>query len=138
MPMTQEEATEFYGADAKEWLRRWDEGRSVWSVEMGGLGPGYEQALQITATRIVRYLIDNDIQPDAFEAANWKATRDAIDGGVDVSDLGLSGAQWGAAMNIALNIYRRGPVACMTDEKLEDDRKIQISRTFPTEATAPQ
>lgn len=136
MPMTQDEANDFYGADAREWLRRWGEGRGVWSVEMGGLGPGYEQALQITATRIVRYLIDKDVQPDAFEEANWQATLDAIEKDVETGDLGLSGAQWGAAMNIALNIYRRGPAACMTDEKLEQDRKIQISKNFPTESTA--
>lgn len=34
-----------YGKDAQEWLSRWDEGRSVWSISMGGFGPGYEQAL---------------------------------------------------------------------------------------------
>ena len=30
--------------DAAEQLRRWDAGDSIWTVEMGGLGPGYEQA----------------------------------------------------------------------------------------------
>src|SRR5690349_6978437 len=40
---------ESYGKDAAVWVARFDEGRSVWSIEMGGLGPGYEQALQITA-----------------------------------------------------------------------------------------
>ncbi|KKK93920.1 hypothetical protein LCGC14_2688070 [marine sediment metagenome] len=30
-----------------EAIERWDAGRSLFSVEMGGLGPGYEQAIQI-------------------------------------------------------------------------------------------
>src|SRR5947207_3276662 len=29
---------ESYGADATDWLARWDAGRSVWSIEMGGMG----------------------------------------------------------------------------------------------------
>jgi hypothetical protein len=128
--MTNEEAMEFYGADAADWLSRWDAGKLVWSVEMGGLGPGYEQALQITATRIVRWLVEHTPDETAFTEENWKVTRTRIEDGVSVEDLGLSGAQWGAAMNIALSLYRRGPSACLTDPQIED-RKIQISRHFP-------
>src|SRR3990172_3354015 len=45
---------ELYGADAADWLKRWDEGRGVWSIEMGGLGPGYEQCIHITCAEILR------------------------------------------------------------------------------------
>ena len=55
--MTQQEADKFYGKDAVEWLRRWDAGEGVWSIEMGGIGPGYEQCIQITAAEILRYMI---------------------------------------------------------------------------------
>jgi len=38
-----------YGADAADWLKRWDDGGTCWSIEMGGFGPGYEQCIHITA-----------------------------------------------------------------------------------------
>lgn len=135
MSMTQEEANEFYGADAAEWLKRWNDGGMVWSVEMGGLGPGYEQALQIAATRIVAWLVEHKPDADAFGEDNWKTTRQQIEDGVSVEDLGLSGAQWGAAMNIALHLYRRGPAVCLNDPAIED-RKIQISKDWPSAEAA--
>mgnify|MGYP000936595712 FL=1 len=36
-------------------------------------------------------------------------------------------------MNLALQFYRRGPRAVMTDERVKD-RHIQVSRTFPAAA----
>src|SRR5581483_2130454 len=39
--------TQLYGTNAADWLARWDAGRAVWSIEMGGLGPGYEQCIHI-------------------------------------------------------------------------------------------
>src|SRR5271166_5092790 len=59
--------------DAKEQLRRWDNGDSIWSIEMGGFGPGYEQALQICAIEIVR---DNLGQPLPDEKT-WSTWGDA-------------------------------------------------------------
>ena len=47
---------DFFGAapTAQEQLKRWDEGRSIWTISMGGLGPSYEQAIQVLAIEIVR------------------------------------------------------------------------------------
>ncbi len=33
-----------YPENAKEAVEIWDKGGTLWSIEMGGLGPGYEQA----------------------------------------------------------------------------------------------
>ena len=124
------EQVQSYGADAADWLRRWDEGRSVWSVEMGGLGPGYEQCIQITAAEILRWLLAEELEIDGISDSDWKVAVKRIEKEVmytkPVSELGLSGAQWGAAHNLAMCIYRRGPIAALTDEAVKD-RLIQCS-----------
>lgn len=136
-----EEVTHFnqqtYGADCAEWLRRWDEGRGVWSIEMGGIGPGYEQCIQITVAEILRHLLATN--PDPESSAEWKrccdATEAAVMGLPAIKALGLSGAQWGAASGLAVALYRRGPVETLTDPDAKD-RLIQVSKTFPQGAAA--
>jgi hypothetical protein len=129
--MKKEIAEELYGKDCSEWLRRWDEGKTVWSIEMGGLGPGYEQAIQITTAEVVRHLIEKQYDFDKWKEDGlsdkiweWGMTNPII------KDLGLSGAQWGAAVNLAAMIYKQGPVAVMQDERVKD-RHIQVSKVFP-------
>lgn len=122
-----------YGADAAEWLRRWDAGDSVWSIEMGGLGPGYEQCIQITTAEILRHLLavayDHKAWPDPDI---WKRDRDAIDAAVTpaIRNLGLSGAQWGAAMSLATKLYMVGPRSIMTNDQVKD-RHIQVTKRWP-------
>lgn len=124
-----------YGADAADWLKRWDEGRSVWSIEMGGIGPGYEQCIQITAAEIIRHMLERKYQPAEWEdSETWKRDRDSIEqagfANERVSALGLSGAQWGAALSLACRMYRDGPRKVLADERVKD-RNIQVQRTFP-------
>lgn len=121
--------------DAVEWLRKWDADDIVWSVEMGGLGPGYEQAIQITAAEILRHMIAKQYNADEWDDdEKRKADSDNLDeygkGNETISKLGLSGAQWGAALNIASCFYRRGPTNALADKKVRD-RKIQVCRKFP-------
>jgi hypothetical protein len=134
--MTTQEQDEFYGQDAADWLRRWDEGKTVWSIEMGGLGPGYEQCIAILTAEILRIYLDKKYDFDAAEKDEliWNNIRKERDeilfSNKVVSDLGVSGAQMGAAANLAGHLYRRGPVAVMNDPEVKD-RHIQISRQFP-------
>lgn len=126
---------ESYGADATDWLKRWDEGHTVWSISMGGLGPGYEQAIQISVAEILRHLLERKYDAAVWvDPEKWKLDRKEIDAAgfanPKIEALGLSGAQWGAAMNMALQLYQRGPRAIMADEQVKD-RHIQVSRTFP-------
>lgn len=124
-----------YGANAREWLAKWDAGEIVWSIEMGGLGPGYEQAIQIAVAEILRHLLDKQ-----YDAAKWddsetsKSVCEAVEeygfANERIKVLKLSGAQWGAALNLACQFYRRGPQEVMTDEAVKD-RHIQVSRAFP-------
>lgn len=127
-----------YGADARDWLSRWDAGRSVWSIEMGGLGPGYEQAIQITVAEILRHLLDKQYNAAKWEDRTaWETDRKAIDeygfANERINALGLSGAQWCSAVYLALQLYRRGPQEVMADKRVKD-RHIQVSRVFPVAA----
>jgi len=133
--MNEDEKKKFYGATAQEWLDRWDEGQTVWSVEMGGTGPGYEQAIQITATEILRHLLKEGYDPSKWDDGHWEKDRDKIKnfGQSDekIKSLRLSGAQWGGAMSLALHLYRKPPYICLVDEQIQD-RKIQVSKDFPS------
>ena len=118
----------------QEWVEAWERGQSVWSIEMGGLGPGYEQAIQITAFRIARHLLDASYTEADFAEDKWPETRERLYA-IDVSDLGLSGAQFGAACNLALCVYRRGRDALSEDEV--KDRRIQVSTRWPGATAHP-
>lgn len=131
--MTESEAKEFYGEDAAEWLRRWDEGKTVWTIEMGGLGPGYEQVIAILTAEILRYYVGNAITLDLTDK-EWQKIREERDAELfrkkSVSELGCSGAQMGAAANVAGHLYRHGPWKVMQDEEVKD-RHIQVRKDFP-------
>lgn len=124
-----------YGADAADWLKRWDSGEGVWSIEMGGLGPGYEQAIQITVAEVLRIMIAGAFDASRWmHSEQWKADREKIEEEGFKNDtierMGLSGAQWGAALNLAARLYANGPITVLTDKRIED-RKIQVSKSFP-------
>lgn len=128
------DAIELYGANAEDWLARWDAGRSVWSISMGGFGPGYEQALQVTAVELLRELISS--KPDASkwtDSDEWRACRDNLEVVIErepVKSLGVSGAQWGAAITLAAHLYAEGPAKLMA-VNVEKARHIQIQKNFP-------
>lgn len=127
---------QLYGKDAADWLKRWDEGRSVWSIEMGGLGPGYEQAIQITVAEILRHLLSANYDASKWDDREaWQNDRKQIDvaafANERIDKLGLSGAQFGAALNLAGSLYKRGPQATLLDQRVKD-RLIQVSSSFPT------
>lgn len=116
---------ELIARDAKEQLRRWDEGRSIWSIEMGGLGPGYEQAIQVLAIEIVRDNIDKPLpDDDDREWGNATASR------CDKACGGFSGAQVGAARQLAYKWLTIGPAAIHDIPELKD-RHIQVSKSWP-------
>ncbi len=139
---------------AKEALALWDDGQIVWTIEMGGLGPGYEQCIQITVFEIVRdclaglpntaplpdpSLLTKD--PDSAGTGSrrtgsaaeksrkiWDAwARPTLDR-VNV-DLLLSGAQVGAAKSLALTYLRDG--WAKTVDSFPDDRRIQVRKEWP-------
>lgn len=129
---------ESYGADAADWLKKWDDGQTCWTIEMGGLGPGYEQCIHITCAEILRWLLKH--KPDASKWAHkegWKADRERIEQwsfkNPIIDKLGLSGAQFGAGMHLATRLYMEGPRKIMTDDHVKD-RHIQVCKYFPQAA----
>ena len=126
---------ELYGKDAVDWIKRWDEGRSVWSIEMGGMGPGYEQAIQVTAAEVLRTMLEKQYDVGLWEDKEiWKINREEIEQmghkNPVITKLGLSGAQWGAAVSLAAHLYQKGPREIMNDPRVKD-RKIQVGKNFP-------
>lgn len=130
-------ANQLYGKDIHEWLARWDAGETVWSISVGGIGPGYEQSIQILAVEVIRHFIATTANwwegSDEENQAQWAAVRKGCDGLIARVDkyMGFSGAQVGAAVNLAAHLYRKGPRAVMENDAVKD-RHIQVSRTLPS------
>lgn len=110
---------------AQEQLERWDKGWGIWSIEMGGIGPAYEQAIQVCAIEILRDQINHPLPEGSLR--DWAGqTIVRID-----KDLGgLTGAQVGAAKFLAYQWLKVGPAECL--KEVEEDRHIQVSKGWPT------
>ena len=123
-------------ATNEEALAEWDRGGSVWSCELGGLGPGYEQCIQIMGFEFLREMLANpfDYEGKADDKDVWRAYVKDIESAPGpkaiIEKLGPSGAQFGAAMNIASVFARKGYAKGM--ETVPEDRRIQVSKTFPS------
>lgn len=109
-----------------ELLTQWDTGDSIWSIEMGGIGPGYEQAIQVLAVEIMR---DHHHLPLPTGEAQ-RTWADATIARIDEHIGGFSGAQVEAAKHIAYKFMKEGPSKAM--ETCPEDRKILVSNFFPT------
>lgn len=109
---------------AAEQLRRWDAGETIWTIEMSGMGPGYEQAIQLLAIEIVR---DNLGKP-LPDPANYEWGRDTVTR-VNEECGGFSGAQVGAARYLAFGWLKDGPAARLRTAAVE--RHIQASSFWP-------
>jgi hypothetical protein len=109
--------------DAREQLRRWDAGEGIWSIEMGGLGPGYEQCIQLLAIEITRDQIDKPLPTGTFDTWGDEAVH-------RLAHNGFSGAQVGAAKNLAYRWIKEGPAKCL-ESCPDKDRHIQVSKDWP-------
>lgn len=99
----------------EELLAAWDAGQPVTLIEMGGISPGYEMAIQITAMEVLRYMAEIKLDVEGYKdqpVEKWREDRAIWEAEVhkriEPMDLGLSGAQWGTAWNEALIIHREG------------------------------
>lgn len=121
---------ELFPVTAQQALEKWDAGNNIFTIEMGGLGPGYEQVIHILVFELIR---DQNGRPvPEFEGEKdrdkWLAWGSAT---VDRCnpDLGFSGAQVGAAKNFAYHVLRDG--WRKTIRSFPSDRQIQVSSAFP-------
>ena len=118
--------------NTREMIEIWDKGGNIASIEMGGLGPGYEQAIQVTAIEFAREGLDFDFTaPDAD--ARWRANCERVLRRIDEQVGGLTGAMFGAASSLAYLWVKLGPEGF--EEKVRHDGKadrlILVSNFFP-------
>lgn len=125
-----------YADTVTEQLECWDSGKTIWTIECGGLGPGYEQAIQLAAIEFARAckdlpgMLNNDQKSsDIFKAKCKERLRE-----IDDALLGLSGAQFGAAVWLAWQwCFNGGPARLIerAKEQGKEDQVIQASKEFP-------
>lgn len=114
---------------AEEILAKWDANETLWSVELGGLGPGYEQAIQAGAMEALRWLLAKQI---LVGVSTWVVTGDALDAALvagEIKDFDHSGATWGQAKWIALHIKAGDWGLCLHMAK-QREQLIQVSKRF--------
>jgi len=121
-----------------EVIAAWDKGEPVWTCEMGGMGPGYEQAIQLMAFEMFRAMMATPPKDwselEGEEGRDkWWAYKDQIDADPRVkrvvSSVGCSGAQHGAAMSMASRFAQQGYAKAM--ESVPEGRRILASKNFP-------
>lgn len=115
-------------------LAKWDAGETVFTVEMGGIGPGYEQCIQVLAFELMRVWKDEPWPAAGADMlseqqARLKDLAEPVIGRLNET-LGFSGAQVGAAQNLAACVCRHGYRAALRDPAVAD-RLIQVSNKFP-------
>ena len=121
----------FHPVTAKDALERWDKGENVFSIEMGGIGPAYEQAIQILVFEIIRDNLETQFPDPATPVANeWYRTfADATVSRIDEKMGGYSGAMVGAARQVAYRALRDGWGEMV--KSIPEGRLIQVSKKFP-------
>lgn len=118
------------GVIPKTWqdaLAGWDSKEPVFTIELGGLGPSYEQCMHITIFEVLRMIGDMDIslhrdtQCDVIDKAIRSVNRE--------EDLGLSGAQAAMIRRFVYTVMNHGWHDTIV--KYDSDRHIQVCRKWP-------
>lgn len=108
-------------------IEAWEKYECIWTVEMGGFGPNYELAIQNLAFSILKEFLNKSPDVDDVEKLE-KICAPIID--KLNKHYGYSGAQVGAAKNIAACFYRNGYKEALDMPEVKD-RKILYINTLP-------
>jgi hypothetical protein len=111
----------------KNALAQWDASEILWSIEMGGLGPSYEQCIQASAWEIIRDNINKTLKK-----SDWKKFGEKTLNRID-KKFGHSGGTWGSAKWLAWRILDEGYdnfIERARKDKEAKKRLIQIDNTF--------
>ena len=92
---------DWHTATNEDALAAWDRGETVWACDMGGMGPGYEQCIQIMGFEMLRAMLDHPGDWSKMTGKEgrdeWQKYQDMIEALPEVkaviSHLGPSGAQ---------------------------------------------
>lgn len=124
--------------DVSALLAAWDKGETIWSIECGGFGPGYEQAIQIAAVEFARAGKDMPrTSDDKEDYAAFGKLCDAALKAIDDTLGGITGAMYGEAKWLAWQwCFNGGPERLVERAKEQGhaDRVIQVSNRWPKSA----
>ena len=123
-----------YPETAKEALDKFEKGEVITVVELGGLGPGYEQVIWIGIFRLIKKCHNEDVskwvdrQSKKFKKVKGEKYLDVVDDKLIESceDLCLSGAQAGVIKHTAFQLLMYGWRSMLM--KAPKDRLIQINK----------
>jgi len=108
----------------------WKKGGTVWSAELGGLGPAYEQCIQILLWEILARWKGPTLKPNEKAPGYPEIYDDHVEKVVrSLNKLGFSGSQVGVAKATAYQFMVYGYSEMMS--KLPDERWIQVDKNFP-------
>ncbi len=108
----------------KEMLIKWNKGEEIESVEMGGIGDGYENAIQQNIFPLCEKIADNPVMKETDEKKIEKIINKIL---LEQSrDQDLSGAQAGAIKNVAYQFAKYGYQYMM--DKAPKDRIIKVTK----------
>lgn len=109
------------------WISDYDKGTIVKSIEMGGMGEGYELAIQECLIEILRSLqhLKPSEEPESFTVEVKDATNKAV-AKLDET-FGFSGAQVSAAQSLASFIWRNTLEKAF--KEISEERIIKIFKS---------
>jgi hypothetical protein len=110
-----------------EAIKRWNEGDQIWSVELGGIGPGYEQIIQILTFEFVSRWEKKPI----LNTTDFRNHCDKVTAELNEKLQGPTGAQHGAAEILAYKFIHDGYSEVLQSVRNEA-RLILVSKSFPT------
>ena len=124
----------------QEAAKRWRNGDPVFSISLGGIGPSYEQCIQILVFEFMAHYpkelfnFDNRFgkeRPTNFHRASFQEWDDYCNPIVDKLDkvFKFSGAQVGAAKMLAFKFMQFGYKEML--ESVDFNNLIQVSKNFP-------
>jgi hypothetical protein len=122
--------------EVREMLTLWDSGSTVWTIKRGGLGPGYEQSLQVCMIEICRASLKMPRLGKETKTAYWKRFGRMSDRIAHETCRDLTGAQFGAAKDLAFRFVVSGikrTIASYKKQRPDDfeNSHIMISKHWP-------
>lgn len=117
-----------YPRTARDALRKWDKGEPVFSLDITGMGPSYEQCTQMLVFAAIR----------AMYSRNRPKHRRGVytDGVFDNTAhrmnrwLGFSGTQVAFARHFVMHVFKNGWAATLEARPME--RIIQVCKDWPS------
>lgn len=106
-------------------VAKFKDGGITWTIEMGGMGPGYEQAIQLLTWEALRRWGNKPVLDVKEFAEFFGSVAKSVSGSLG----GLSGAQCGAASGLARAFLDMGYVEAMSE--VDPERRIMFSKEFP-------